>query len=159
MSAQPVETVVAVAKPSKPRPAKPKPDPAETLAKSDAKATTAKPKTTPKKLPAAEERAVRLAQAAGEIAKTHGLKSAYLKGDAMDFATHFIVARSGQKVSVQRKTQPEPVELKLAALKTYVAKGEPEVAKAIRGLCGGTKLYGKKLAIFCLAALAQEEVA
>jgi hypothetical protein len=101
-------------------------------------------------------RASTLAREAGEIAKAHGIKSAYLRLDAEDFLKNFAVARAAQKVAITRKGQ-EPIEVKLAALKKFVAGGEPEVAKALRGVCGDTRLYPKKLAVLCLARLAQEE--
>jgi pyruvate/2-oxoglutarate dehydrogenase complex dihydrolipoamide acyltransferase (E2) component len=141
MSAQPVAATVALAaKPSKSRAARPKPK--------------------AKKLTAAEERAARLAREAGEIASGAGLKSAYLRQDGAAFLAEFKVSRSGQTVRVERKGQEEPGEFKLPALKRFVAKGgEPEVSKVMRTLCSGSRLYGRKAACFCIAALAQDEVA
>lgn len=120
----------------------------------------AKSKTTPKKkLTAAEERAARLAREAQEIARAAGLKSAYLRQDAEAFLKEFRVSRSGQTVQIERKGK-ESVECKLSALKRFVAKGgEPEIAKAMRTICGDSRLYGKKAGAFVLATLAQEEVA
>jgi hypothetical protein len=119
-------------------------------------------KKAPKKAPAkkkptpAQAKASALAKAAQEIARAAGLKSAYLPSDANAFMAEFTVARSGPTVTLTRKGQ-EPVALKYAALKTFVAKEEAEVAKVMRGLCSGTRVYGRKAACLALATLAQEE--
>jgi hypothetical protein len=182
MSAMPAETVVAPATPSKPRAAK-KADPAakktatpSRLRKPAEPRPAAKPapqrvtgtaakKTAPKpaakvakKLTAAEERAVSLAKEAGAIASGAGLKSAYLPQDAAAFLAEFKISRDGQTVTLARKGKSEPGELKLPALKRFVAAGgEPEVSKVFRALCRDSRLYGRKAGAFCLAALAAEE--
>ena len=98
-----------------------------------------------------------LAAAAGALAKKAGLTSAYGPANAKAFLAFKVKTQTGGLwVNAPGKDGAEHV-LNVAKLRTFATKGkaDADLAKAIRELCSGTRLYGRKFALLAVASLAQ----
>ena len=107
----------------------------------------------------ADPDAAALADAARELARKHGLKSAYSVGEGREVLDRFTVERA-RGVLVITKDGADPARIKASVLRAFVA-GEktddtPKTAKQMAELASGTRgmLYGRKLGAFLIARAA-----
>jgi hypothetical protein len=119
-------------------------------------ATKTAPKVATRK---ADPEAAALADAARELARAAGLKSAYTAGEGREVLDRFTVDKARGALAISKDTA-DPVRIKADVLRAFVA-GEktddtPAVAKQMAELASGTKgmLYGRKLGAFLLARAA-----
>ena len=98
--------------------------------------------------------AVALAKKAQDHATNNcGLKSSYLWAEGAEFIKVFSIRREKTKVTISRQGC-EPVETTTAKIKAYAKTGQDkDLARALRPLTSGTRLYGRKLAVFVVVAL------
>jgi hypothetical protein len=98
--------------------------------------------------------AATLAQRAATYAP--GLRTSFLQADAQEFASMFSVTivRESRLQIVAVKRSKDVFEFRLPTLRAYAAgdKTDPVVARQIRELGSGKRLWGRKLAAMILAA-------
>jgi hypothetical protein len=101
-----------------------------------------------------------LATAAREAARAAGLKSQYTSGEGREVLDRFTVTKAPRGVLVITKDGGEPQRVKASVLKALIAGEKNDdtkaAAKLMAELARGAKsmLYGRKLAIYLIAAAA-----